>query len=138
MYLNSTFTSFGDLSQNFGLPQSSSFQYFQIRHFRQHQVSNFPSLTLPSGLDDLLRSPFNSKRLIATINDHISSFRNTTLAKIRADWLAELGEELEDTWESALLRVSNSTPCAQLNIQFKILHCIHYSKVSINANCDRC
>ena len=67
--------------------------------------------------------------------------------KIRADWEDELGEVLEeDIWESALLRVNNSSTCAKLNIlQFKILHHIHYSKArlakiypNIDASCDRC
>lgn len=147
MYINSTFASFGDLSHKFGLPRSSLFRYFQVRHFLQHQDPNFPYLTPPFGLDDLLRSPFNSKRLIARINDHISSFRNTTLEKIRADWVVELGEDLEDDiWESVLLRVNNSTSCAKLSIiQFKVLQRIHYSKARLakiypntNAHCDRC
>lgn len=112
MYINSTFASFGDLSDKFGLPGSSLFRYFQVRHFLQHQDPNFPYLTPPSGLDDLLGSSFNSKRLIGRINDHISSFGSTTLAKIRADWAVELGEDLEeDTWESALLRVKGPIVC---------------------------
>lgn len=52
----------------------------------------------------------------------------------------------EETWESALLRVNNSTFCAKLTIiQFKILHRIHYSKArlakifpNIDASCERC
>lgn len=147
MYINSVFASFDDLSQKFGLPRSSLFRYFQVRHFLQCQDPNFPFITLTSGLDDLVKPPFDSKRLISRICDHITSFKNTTLAKIRADWVDELGENLEeDVWESALLRVNDSTSCAKLSIiQFKILHRIHYSKVrlarmfpNIDASCDRC
>lgn len=77
--------------------------------------------------------------------DYFYSFRNTTVAKIRADWAVEVGEDLkEDTWECFYLRV-NSTSCVKLNIiQFKILHRFHYSKSrlpdidpKIDANCDR-
>lgn len=147
MYINSTFASFDDLSHKFSLPRSSLFRYFQVRHFLQHHDPNFPYIASPSGLDDLLKSPFNSKRLISRISDCISSLKNTTMAKVRADWENELGEDLEeDTWESALLRVNNSTSCAKLNIiQFKILHRIHYSKARLakiypntDASCDRC
>lgn len=110
MYINSTFASFGDFSNKYGLSRSSLFRYFQIQHFLQHQDPNFPYLTPPPALDDLLKPPFNSKGLIGRISDYFSSLRNTTLAKIRADWVVELGEDLEeDTWECALLQVNNST-----------------------------
>ena len=117
MYINGTFASFEDLSHKFDLPRSSSFRYFQVRHFLQHHDPNFPYITSPSGLDDLLKSPFNSKRLVSRISDCITSFKYTTLAKIRADWVDELGEDLEEGhWESALLRVNDSTSCANLSI----------------------
>lgn len=102
---------------------------------------------MSSCLDDLLKPPFNSKKLISRLNDSITSFKNTTLAKIRADWAGELEEELEEeTWANALLRVNDSTSCAKLNIiQFKVLHRIHYSKArlakiypNVDASCDRC
>ena len=143
----SIFASFDDLLHKFGLPRSSLFRYFQVRHFLQHHDPNFPSISLPSGLDDLLESPFKSKKRISRINDCVTSFKNTTLGKIRADWEDELGEVLEENiWESALVRVNNSSSCAKLNIiQFKILHHIQYSKArlakiypNIDASCDRC
>ena len=97
MYINSIFASFDDLLHKLGLPWSSLFRYFQVRHFLQHHDPNFPYITSPSGLDDLLKSPFNSKRLISRINDSITSFKNTALAKIRADWVDKLGEDLQET-----------------------------------------
>ena len=77
----------------------------------------------------------------------MSSFKNATLAKIKAAWVDELGEDLEeDIWDSALLRVNDSSSCARLSIiQFKILHRIHCSKARLaeiypntDASCDRC
>ena len=147
MDINCTFASFEDLSHNFDLPLSSLFRYFQVCHFLQHHDPNFPYITSPSGLDDLLKSPFNSKRLVSRISDCITSFKYTTLAKIRADWVDELGEDLEeDIWEGTLLRINDSTSCAKLIIiQFKILHRIHYSKAKLakiypgtDASCDSC
>ena len=112
MYINSIFASFDDLSRQFGLPRSSLFRYFQVCNFLRHQDPNFPHLPSPSGLDDLLGTTFSFKGLISRINTCIYSCRNTTLAKIKADWVDELGEDLEgDIWDSALLRVNGSTCC---------------------------
>lgn len=147
MYFNSTFASFSDFSDKFSLPLYNLFRYFQVRHLLQHQDPNFPYLAQPSALDGLLKLPFNSKGLIARMDDYIGFLGNTTQAKISADWVGELGEDLkEDTWENALLRVNYSTSCIKLNfIQFEILHRVHFSKVklaqiysNIDANCDRC
>lgn len=97
-----------------GLPHSSLFRYFQVCHFLQHHD---PNMSSPSGLDELLKIPFDCKRLILRIGECIASFKSITLAKIRAGWADEMGEDLEDgTWESALLRVNNSTSCAKLSI----------------------
>lgn len=92
MYINSIFTSFDVLSHKFGLPRSSLFRYFQVRHFLQHRDPNFPYIPSLSGLDALLETTFSLKGLISRINNCISSFKNTTLAKIKADWVDEMGE----------------------------------------------
>lgn len=86
--------------------RSSLFRHSQVHQFPQCQDPNFPLITLPSGLDDLVKSPFNSKTLISGISDHVSSFENASLSKIRADWVDEIGENLEEMWERALLRVN--------------------------------
>ena len=86
MYINCVFASINCLSQKFGLPRSSLFQYFQVRHFLMSQDPNFPNVSSVSDLDDLLESPFNSKRLISRIHDCIASLKTITIAKIRADW----------------------------------------------------
>ena len=108
---------------------------------------NFPNVSSVSGLDDLLESPFNSKRLISRIHDCIASLKTITIAKIRADWADELGEDMEDDmWNCALLRVNDSTSCAKLSIiQFKVLHRTHFSKARLakiypdsDASCNRC
>lgn len=127
--------------------QSSLFLYSQVHQFHQRQDPNFPFITLPSGLDDPVWSPFNSKTFISRVSDHITSFKNTTWSKIRADSVDELGENLEeDMWERALLRVNDSTSCTKRSIiQFKSLHGIHSSNGRLarifpntDANCDRC
>ena len=147
MYINCVFASFNDLSQKFGLPRSSLFRYFQARHFLTSHDPNFPILSSMSGLDDMLDSPFNSKRLISRIYDCIASLKTITIAKIRADWADELGEDMEDDmWNCALQRVNDSTSCAKLNIiQFKVLHRTHFSKARLakiypnsDASCNRC
>lgn len=93
MYINSTLASFGDFSNKFGL---------WLFHF-------ITWLTPCSALDDLLRT-FNLKGRITRINDYISSLSNTPLAKIKAEWVVVLAEDLEeDTWESVLLQVNNRT-----------------------------
>lgn len=118
--------SFGNLSSKFDLPGSSLFRYFQVRHFLQSHDPNFPYL-LASDLDSMLEIPFKSKGLIARIHNFMSSIRKTTIAKIRADWMAELGEDMDDDeWNCAVQRVNNSTSCARLSIiQFKVLHRAH-------------
>lgn len=148
MYINSIFASFDELSRKFSLPRSSLFRYFQVRRFIQYHDTNFPHMSSSPSLDDLLGAPFSTKRLISRINNCISSFKDTNFKKIKADWLAELGGELEseDIWDNTLLKVNGSTSCARLSIiQFKILHRIHYSKAklariypNVEANCDRC
>lgn len=146
MYINGVFASFDDLSYKFGLPTSSLFRYFQVRHFLQSHDPNFPNLSA-SDLDALLEIPFRSKGLIARIHNLIASLKNITLAKIRADWTVELGEDMEeDEWNCALQRINNSTSCARLSIiQFKVLHQAHFSKArlaklypNLDASCDRC
>lgn len=62
LYTNSIFANFDDLSHRFGLPRSSLFRYFQIRHFLQHHFSNFPYTPPPSGLENLLEPAVNSKK----------------------------------------------------------------------------
>lgn len=147
MYINDVFASFNDLSHKFNLPRSSLFRYFQVRHFLQCHDPNFPNLPLESALDDLLGMPFNPKRLTSRINDWIASLQNPTLENIRAEWIRELGEDLEENiWISALQRVNDSSSCAKLSmIQFKVLHRIHYSKARLakiypntDAGCNRC
>ncbi len=84
---------------------------------------------------------------MARLHDFMASLKNITLAKIRADWTVELGEDMdEDNWNRALQRVNDSTSCVQLGvIQFKVLHRAHFSNVRLDklfpnsdASCDRC
>lgn len=147
MYIDGVLASFQDLSHKFDLPRSSLFRYFQVRHFLQNHNPDFPNIIPSTAVDDLLKLTFKPKGLISRINNCIASFKNITMPKIKADWENELGVDLEEEiWESALLRVNNSTFCAKLNIiQFKILHRIHYSKArlarifpNIDASCESC
>ena len=147
LYINSLFANFDDLSHKFGLPRSGLYRFFQIRHCLQGHDPNFPNLPVASGLDDILELAVTTKGLISRIMDCIASLNNITLTKIRADWMRELGEDLEeDIWNAALRNVNGSSSCARLCvIQFKILHRVHFSKARLakiypnsDPSCDRC
>ena len=81
----------------------------------------------------MLEIPCYSKGIISKISDCIAPLKNITLAKIRADWVDELGEDLkEDAWNTGLQRVNDSSSCAKLSmIQFKVLHCTNSSRVKL-------
>ena len=65
------------------------------------------------------------------------SLEDNGLARIRSSWEVELGVDLGEYWEGALMRVNSSSSCARLAlIQFKVLHRAHYSKAKIGrASC---
>lgn len=147
MYINRLFAMFEDLSSKFHLPRSSLFRYFQVCNFLRCHDPTFPNLPTISGLDDILEIPLNSKRLVSRISDWVTALKNTTLVRIRAAWMDELGQDVEDDiWNCILQRVNDSTSCAKLNIiQFKVLHRAHFSKARLvkiypysDASCDRC
>ena len=74
------------------------------------------------------------------------SLEDNGLARIRSSWEVELGVDLGEYWEGALMRVNSSSSCARLAlIQFKVLHRAHYSKAKLaeiypgaDASCSRC
>lgn len=118
--------------------------YQPVRHFVRTLCPHFPDLPPRSVIDSILEK---SKRKISNIYGTIISLKTMTLNTIRAAWEEELGMEISDqVWIAALDRLNDTTTCARLSlIQFKILHCIHYSKAKlakiypdVDKQCDPC
>ena len=68
---------------------------------------NFPNDSSVPGLDEMLESPFNSKRLISRIHDCKASLENISITKIRADWADDLLEDMDDMWNCTVQRVND-------------------------------
>ena len=147
LYTNNVFASFSDLCEQFNLPKSHLFRYFQIRNFVKSNSTFSPNISPNSVIDSILDITTNQKGLISRRYTLISHLKATSLDKIRKDWEEELGRAIDDSsWDSALICINNSTSCSKLNlIQFKVVHRIYLtnSKLSkmypdIADTCNRC
>lgn len=146
-YIDGLFATFTDLSEKFHLQRSDLFRYFQVRHFIQSQSPSFPALPTDSGLEKILRTPIQHRRLISNISNIITSLHDTSLERLRTEWAEELGMEISDAvWDRAQARVNGTSSCACLSlIQFKVFHRIYYTKSKlariysdIQDRCERC
>ena len=72
---------------------------------------------------------------------------SSNISDLKSQWEGELGQPIcEESWETALGRVHSSWICARHGLlQFKILHCVHWTKLRLSKRfsavdplCDRC
>lgn len=95
-FIDNIFANFNDMSKKFNLQKSDFFRYLQVRHFVQTQCSVFPQMPAESGLDLILETPVHPKGLISKMYNLIMTFRNTTLEKIKMEWIEELGINISE------------------------------------------
>ena len=100
-----------------------------------------------SGLDLVLKAHIHHKGLIFRIYNLILTLKNTSIDKIKTEWIGELGIDIsKDTWDKAVDRINRTSSCARLSlIQMKVFYRIHYSKTKLakiypntDETCDRC
>ena len=147
LYTDNVFSSFADLSNKFGLPNSHMFRFFQIRHFIQNQNPQFPNRPPDSMLDSFLSLEAGIRKLTSIIYDVISGVIPSRLESLRAAWDQDLGIVMsDDQWEQALDLVHTSSICARHKLlQCKILHRVHYTNAKLariypdrSDACNRC
>uniref|UniRef100_A0A672IKH9 Reverse transcriptase domain-containing protein n=1 Tax=Salarias fasciatus TaxID=181472 RepID=A0A672IKH9_SALFA len=146
-YKDGVFYSFTDLAQEFTLPSSHLFRYFQMRHCAKLLFPSFPHLPPAQPWAELLQLNPSQKSLITKIYVNIQAFNSNMTTKIKEAWENELGLTLDNHWwDSVLQHIHKSTICARLTlIQFKVLFRCHYSKTRLAKIfpstldiCDRC
>lgn len=99
-----------------------------------------------SGLDLVLKTPTHLKGLISKIYHLIMTLQNTSLQKIKTEWIGDLVIDISNDTDKVVDRINRTSSCARLNlIQMKVLYRIHYSKTklaklypNIDETCDRC
>ena len=145
LYNSSVLDSYDNLQRLHNLPRQFFFQYLQIRHYLKICYPSFPTLPAREVWEELtLIEP--GKGVISVLYQKMISLEDNGLARIRSSWEDELGVDLGEYWEGALMRVNSSSSCARLAlIQFKVLHRAHYSKAKLaeiypgaDASCSRC
>lgn len=146
-YKEGVFCSFTDLVNNFSLPPSHLFRYFQVRNCAKSLFSNFPHLPPKQQWGDFLQFSILQRSLISRIYSSIQSFDDHLTTSTRETWERELGLVFDEHWwESALQVIHKTSICARLTlIQFKVVFRCHYSKTRLaqifqnTADvCDRC
>lgn len=108
---------------------------------------HFPTQPPSSLLNSILKLNSSSKGAIGKIKSLLNTHNLEPLMSLNNQWEGDLGcEHYEEIWDRALDRIHSSSICLRHTIiQFKILHCLHWSKrrlakftTSIGPICDRC
>lgn len=147
LFIDNTFASFDQLKLKFNIQNSHLFRFLQLRSFVSTSFTHFPSQPPNTLLNSILKLNSGSKGNIGNIYSLLNTYNLEPLTSLKTQWEGDLGCELpEETWERALDRIHSSSICLRHTvIQFKVMHCLHWSKVrlakfapSIDPICDRC
>lgn len=129
-YKEGVFCSFTDLANEFSLPPSHLFRYFQIKNCVKVIFRSFPQLPREQTWDDLLQLNLSQTSLISKVYGTIQSYDDHLNSRTKEAWEKELGLTFDvDWWDLVLGHIHKTSICARLTlIQFKVVFRCHYSK----------
>ena len=131
LFIDHVFPTIEQLQKKYNIPRSQFYKYLQIRSFVIQNNPSYPNSPNQSSMELILMQDRAKKGGISKIYENLSNLADKpTMDHLRVAWQDDLGGGItEEQWQTALAQTHSSSICARHGLlQFKIMHCLHWSK----------